>query len=78
MDIPGATDTRVCLWDMEEGRPLGFQKSRNGELQLDGPTWGTVMTHWNTRSDFGGGGFARGLGKGSQPEVCMGSQAELA
>lgn len=69
----------VCVcgtW--KEGDRWVSRKSRNGELRLDGPTWRTVMAHWNMRSDFGGGGFARGLGKGSQPEVCMGPQAELA
>lgn len=35
--IPQATDARVCLWDMEEGRQLGFQEAGKGKGQPDGP-----------------------------------------
>ena len=68
-DIPFATDNRVCLWDTEEGDTPVSRKSRSGQLQPDGPTWRTVMAHQSVKSDFGGGRFARSLGRDSQPAV---------
>lgn len=73
--------TPACLWDMEEGRQLGFQHFWKGRTAARWPHLGNrrgtpereIRFRREARAWFG-----RGSERDSHPEVCVGSQAVMA